>query len=197
MAVYTFVGLGNPQDEYDGTRHNTGNMAVEALRKVFDFEDWSLDKRHESLVSRGVYEKEKVVLMLPQTYMNKSGKAVVGLAGKPSSRERLVVIHDDLDIPFGSFKISFGKHSGGHRGVDSIVRSAKSRDFIRIRIGISKVSSKGKLLKPKGEQAVEKWILGAFTKDELSALKRVFKKVGEASKMIIEEGRGQAMNQFN
>ena len=99
--------------------------------------------------------------------------------------EKLIVIYDDLDLPLGTLKISYNRGSGGHKGLESIIRALKTKEFIRIRIGIGK------------KKDVEKHILGNFTKLETDTLKKVFKKVSEAVEVIVEEGREIAMNQFN
>ena len=109
----------------------------------------------------------------------------------------MVVIYDDLDMPLGKIKISFGRGSGGHKGIESIVRSIKTKDFIRIRVGIAPATPSGKIKKIKTEQKVIDFILGDFKKKETEILKKVFKKVNEALEVIIKEGRSNAMNEFN
>ena len=161
--MYIVVGLGNPGKEYSHTRHNTGRLAAEFMSgKV-----------------------SNIKILTPDTFMNKTGPAVAkAMAGK-SAKKSLIVVYDDLDLPLGSLKISYNRSSGGHKGLESIIRALKTKEFIRIRIGIDK----------KGD--VEKYILGQFKKPELKALKKVFKKVTEAVQMIVEEGREKAMNKFN
>lgn len=171
--MYTIVGLGNPGAEYTETRHNAGRAAVEALAGV------------------------KVRLVTPDTFMNKSGDALKSLVKNAKQAEQLIVIHDDLDVPFGSFKISFNKSSGGHKGVESIIRALKTQAFTRIRIGTSPTTPGGKLKKPKGEAAVEKHILGKFKPSELAALKNLHKKINEALITLTTKGREKAMSKFN
>ncbi|TSC84429.1 MAG: peptidyl-tRNA hydrolase, PTH1 family [Parcubacteria group bacterium Gr01-1014_17] len=171
--MYTIVGLGNPGAEYENTRHNAGRAAVATLKDI------------------------SAKLVTPDTFMNKSGDAVKPLIKSAKQAEQLIVIHDDLDLPFGKFKISFNKSAGGHRGVESIVKAIKTQAFVRIRIGISPMTPSGKLKKPKGEEAVEHHILGKFKPSELSELKKMHKKIDEAVAFIISDGREKAMSQFN
>lgn len=194
---YIIVGLGNPGEQYLFTRHNTGRLILEQIKKVNNFEDWQEDRKNQSLTSSGKISKEKVLLVEPETFMNKSGNALKKLINSEKKAKTLIVIHDDLDIPFGSFKIVFNRGSGGHRGVESVIRAIKTEAFIRIKTGISPSTPSGKIKKPKGGQAVEKLILGEFKKPELDSLKKISKKITEAVEMIIGEGLYKAMTDFN
>lgn len=171
--MFTVVGLGNPGEKYEHTRHNAGRAAVCALKEV------------------------NAKLVTPDTFMNKSGEAVKPLVKNAKQVEQLVVIHDDLDLPFGTFKISFNKSAGGHRGVLSIIKAIKTQAFTRVRIGISPTTPGGKLKKPKGEAAVEKHILGRFSPRELAVLKKLHQKINEALVCLVIEGRESAMSKFN
>lgn len=192
---YIVVGLGNPGEEYTNTRHNTGRMALEVFRMAEKFPEWELNAKIKALTSSGKLGKESVTLVEPETFMNKSGFSVASLIKSKKAAEHLVVIHDDLDIPFGKFKISFNKSSGGHRGVESIIKALKTSAFVRIRVGISPVTPPGKLKKPHGETAVDKHILGKFSLDQLTTLKKLSKKISEALHVLITEGREKAMSQ--
>src|SRR3990167_5086571 len=141
---YVIVGLGNPGSEYIDTRHNTGRIFLEAFAKANDFSKWQLDKKTKALISEGKIGKDKVLLVEPETFMNKSGEVFKKLQAtsyklKAKNKEisNLIVLHDDLDIPFGKFKISFNKSSGGHKGVESIIKAVKTQAFTRIRVGIA------------------------------------------------------------
>lgn len=195
--MYVIVGLGNPGVEYENSRHNTGRMLVEYFAKKQGFEAWNEDKKHKTLVSEGKVGKEKTILLLPETFMNKSGLSVKSFITSKKKAEQLVVIYDDLDLPLCKLKISFGRGSGGHKGIESVVRSIKTKDFIRIRVGITPTTPNGKLKKPKGDKKVHDFIIGVFKKAELEALKKVSKKVNFALETIILEGRQKAMNEFN
>lgn len=181
------VGLGNPGAEYENTRHNTGRMVLDMFRLKSDLPDWKEDKKIKSLVSK----KGKINLLLPEIFMNKSGEAVSKIIKSKKAIGELVVIHDDLDLPLGRFKISFNRGAGGHRGVQSVVKALKTEAFTRIRVGISPKK------KPTGEKAVIDFILGKFKPAELATFKKTAKKISEAIEMIVREDREKAMGTFN
>lgn len=193
---YTIVGLGNPGEEYVETRHNVGRMVLEAFAKANDLADWKEDKKLKSLVTQGKIGKNKAVFLMPETFMNKSGEAIKSLIKSKKAAESLVVIHDDLDIPLGKLKISFNKSSGGHRGVESIIKTVKTEAFIRIRIGISGETASGKIKKPQGEEKVIDTILGEFKKTEALELKKIIKKSVTALSMVIKDGWSIAASQL-
>lgn len=207
--TFIIVGLGNPGSEYENTRHNTGAMLLDVFRRAENLGDWKEDAKRKALISEGTVtpphssplkrgggkKAQKVTLLLPQTFMNKSGDSIRGLIKSKKDAERLVVLHDDLDIPFGSFKISFNKSSGGHKGVESIIRAAKTEAFVRVRIGIA--SSVAAVKKSQDESAVEKTILGKFTPDQMTMLKKMFKRIAEGLKVLVTEGREKAMSQYH
>lgn len=194
---YIIVGLGNPGGEYEGTRHNTGRMLVEAFARTQDADDFVFDKKANAQVVSGAIKKEKYTLVLPDTFMNKSGNAVARFVKSVKAAERLVVVHDDLDLPLGRFKLSFNRGSGGHRGVESVKRAVKTEAFVRLRVGISKDAGKGKVKKPVGEEAIGDFILGKFKPAEVTDFKKLSKKVSEALAVLISEGREAAMQGFN
>jgi peptidyl-tRNA hydrolase, PTH1 family len=194
---YVIVGLGNPDEEYVFTRHNTGFMVLDAFRKKNKFPDWIESAKYSALISEDIIEEYKVNLLLPQTYMNKSGSSVKKIVTNKKSAENLVVVYDDIDLPLGKIKISFGRGSGGHKGVESIIRGIGTKDFIRLRVGVSSVTLSGKIKKPKGEKAVMDFILKEFRKPELEKLKKVLKDTSVAIETIVVQGRAKAMNKFN
>ena len=126
-----------------------------------------------------------------------AGAAVSRFVKGFKSIEKMIVVYDDLDLPFGSLKISYERGSGGHKGLDSIMSALKTKSFTRIRIGISPTSASGEIKKPEGERNVEKFILGEFAHSELTLLKKTLARAGEAIEAIISEGREKAMNLFN
>lgn len=206
--MFYVIGLGNPGFEYENTRHNTGRMALNDFLKNDGFSDVEFDKKYNALVSEGKSGKEKVAILMPETFMNKSGDTVRKIKdlkskaigkGKDKRIEipNLVVIHDDLDIPFGKFKISFNKSSGGHKGVESIIKTVKTEGFIRIRVGICPVTPNGKLKKPSGDKIIGDFILAKFKPAEMEVMKKVSKNVSEALAMIIDEGKEMTMGKFN
>lgn len=188
MKNYIIVGLGNPGDEYVGTRHNVGRMVLDAFIKKNDCPEWIEDKKLKALTSAGKVGKNKALLLKPETFMNKSGEAIKSLIKSKKAAETLVVIHDDLDLPLGKIKISFNKSSGGHKGVESIMRAIKTEAFIRIRLGISAETASGKIKKPQGEEKVISTILGEFKKSEADDLKKVVKKAVTALELIVSDG---------
>lgn len=189
---YIVVGLGNPGEEYAGTRHNVGWMILDAFSKVHDLKDWQIDKKLNALRAEAKVGKNKALLLKPETFMNKSGDSVKSLIKTKKVAETLLVIHDDLDLPLGKIKISFNKSSGGHRGVESVMRAVKTEAFIRLRLGISGETASGKIKKPQGEEKVIDAILGKFKKTELNDLKKVIKKAVKALELIISDGHEKA-----
>jgi len=195
--AYTIVGLGNPGKEYEGSRHNMGRTLVARFSSTNDFSDWKENKKAKAFVANGEIGKEKVVALLPNTFMNKSGETALYYVKSKKTAEKLVVVYDDIDLPLGSMKISFGRGSGGHRGVESIVKFLKTKDFIRVRVGVAPTTPSGKIKKPKGEKEVVDFLLKNFRKTEQEVLKKIGKRVDEALSTIITEGRAVAMNKCN
>jgi PTH1 family peptidyl-tRNA hydrolase len=175
------VGLGNPGEEYENTRHNTGRILVRLIEKKLDQENI----------------KPKIKFLTSDTFMNNSGKAVAPLVKSKKDLENLIVIYDDIDLPLGHIRIAFNRSSGGHRGLGSIIKSVKSQEFLRIRIGISPTTPSGKLKKPHGEDAVLNFLLKEFKKPELETIKKLSKKVAEAVEMIYTESAQKAMSLYN
>lgn len=198
---YIIVGLGNPGEEYEDTRHNTGRIMLDYFRLTHGFPEWKEDKKVKALVSKGKVQKETVLLIEPNNFMNNSGKSVVPFLGTKNqvkkAAQKTITIYDDIDLPLGVVKISFNRSSGGHNGLESVIKNLKTREFVRVRVGVSKMSGKGVAKKPKGEEAVLKFLLGKFKKDEFDTLKKISKKVSEALEMIILEGKEKAMGEFN
>jgi PTH1 family peptidyl-tRNA hydrolase len=171
------VGLGNPGKEYENTRHNTGRILVGILEKKL--------------------EDQKIKFLTPDTFMNNSGRAVAPLIKSKKDLKDLVVIYDDIDLPLGKIKISFNRSSGGHNGLGSVIKSLKSEEFLRIRIGISPSTPKGVVKKPKGEKAVLNFLLGVYKKPELETIKKLSKKVAEAVETVFNESKEKAMSLYN
>lgn len=194
--MLTIFGLGNPGEEYEGTRHNSGRSVVSNFAKRMGFEGWKEDGKAFALILSGTLGSLKLKLALPQTFMNKSGKSVSYFIKSLKAAESAIVVHDDLDLPLGVIRISFGRGSGGHKGVESVIRALKTEKFIRLRVGISK-ESKGRAKKPIGEEMVQKFVLGKFDKKEQEIFKDVLKRSSQALQKIVEEGRAMAMNEYN
>ena len=178
------VGLGNPGKEYEKTRHNAGRSAVELLAKQEGFADFIFNKTSNALVSKGDIGGEDATLVLPETMMNLSGKSVAAFVKSVKAAKNLLVIHDDLDLPLGTVKMVFGRGSGGHKGVESIMRAIKTNDFARLRIGISAAGKKHQAKKVSGEEKVIKHVIGKFKPAEEATLKKVLKKSAEAAHLF-------------
>ncbi len=192
------VGLGNPGEEYEHTRHNVGRTIVEKFVDVNDGTPWKKDAGSNSLLSQVKIGSHTIIAALPDTFMNKSGLAVGYLTkSKTVPPQRIIVVQDDLDLPLGGLKLSFARGSGGHKGIESVERALKTNEYLRIRVGVSGETPSGKIKKPKGDEKVLKHVIGDFKKTEESDLKKVIKKSVEAIQTIVEEGRGVAMNRFN
>lgn len=154
------VGLGNPGKKYKNTRHNVGFQVIDEFAKENNFPEFKLSKKFNALVS----EKGNIILVKPQTFMNKSGKAVKALL-KNTTRTALVVIHDDIDLPLGKIRISKNRGSAGHKGVESIIKEIGFKNFTRFRIGISPKTGK-----PKN---VERYVLQKLNKEEEKVIREV------------------------
>lgn len=191
--AYIIAGLGNPGQEYENTRHNTGRMVLQSLTD----NEFKFDKKINSLVSEMKVGKEKVKLVSPETFMNNSGKAIAGVVKSVKAAEKLVVIYDDFNLPLGKIRISYNRSSGGHNGVESIIKGVKTEAFVRVRIGVAPETAKGLAKVPHGDEKIEKFILGGFKDEEMKVLKKIYKTVGEAIVVLVKEGREKAMTMFN
>ncbi len=172
---WIIVGLGNPDKGYIGTRHNVGQDFVEVLAPK---------------LPKGAKVSELNV------YMNNSGGPIKKLIPSKKAAGRLVVVHDELDVPLGRVKISFGSSAGGHNGVKSIETALKTRDYVRVRVGISPSTPSGKLKRPDAEKITD-FVLGKFKAGEQEKLKKARKIVAEALELIITEGKDRAMTEIN
>jgi len=190
---YIIVGLGNPDKKYENTRHNAGRIVLEGFREKNKFPEWEFNKKANALIS-----EDEATLVLPETYMNKSGTSVKKFIKNKDEFENLIVVHDDLDLPLGKFKIVFNRGSAGHKGVESIIDALGTKEFTRVRIGIvsPKLNAKEGIVSSDVGDAND-FVLKKFTEAELKQLNNVSKKVGEALLSIIKDGREHAMNKYN
>lgn len=195
--MFYIIGLGNPGEEYRNSRHNTGRMAVLKLAKDLDLSPFEFQKKANALISEGKIGKQKTTLVLPETFMNKSGISAGYFVKSKKAASNLIVIYDDIDLSIGTIKISWNKSSGGHNGLESIIKAVKTKEFLRIRIGVASATPSGKIRKPSGEKAVIDFILGKFKPSEELSLKKSLKTASLAVQSIIEDGKDRAMNQFN
>lgn len=194
---WVIIGLGNPGEEYIKTHHNAGRIAVEHFVKKIGGSEWRFDKKANAQVAKVSTDGILATCVLPDTFMNKSGSAVAKYIKSAKAARKLVVVYDDLDLPLGRIKISFARSSGGHKGVESVMRAIKTDQFVRVRIGIAPSGGKGNAKVISGEEKVLKLILGKFKPTEEVELKKVWKRVSDALATIVRDGYVKAMNQFN
>jgi peptidyl-tRNA hydrolase, PTH1 family len=152
------AGLGNPGKEYENTPHNLGFEAIDEFAKKNNFPVFEFDKYSNALISK----KDNVILAKPQSFMNNSGQSIKKIAG-PRSDLGLIIIHDDIDLALGTYKVSANRGSAGHKGVESIMRELGTEDFTRIRIGVSK------------EKKTD--VLKKFSKKDKEILKQTFNQI--------------------
>ncbi|KKP97719.1 MAG: Peptidyl-tRNA hydrolase [Candidatus Moranbacteria bacterium GW2011_GWE1_36_7] len=188
------VGLGNPTKEYENTRHNAGFIVLDEIRKEFSFPEFKSSKKFEAEISEGIIkgrngikgingenagkmidgkEEEKIILVKPQTFMNLSGKsigAIMAFYKIPASD--LIVLHDDLDIELGTFKISTDSSAAGHNGVTSIFETLGTQKIKRIRIGIEGAEKKLERLIPGSD-----FVLQNFSNEELETVQKLSKEI--------------------
>ena len=185
--MWAVVGLGNPGRRYSGTRHNVGFTFVKKTAK-----EWKVKLRKKIFFSKAGEVKrneEKILLALPQTYMNKSGLTVKKIMeGRDIKPEHLVVVYDDLDIPLGEIRIRKRGGPGTHKGMSSIVQEIQTKEFPRIRVGLGPL--------PANEDAAD-YVLSSFDKVEEPRLEEGLKKAREALEMILSGEMERAMNTYN
>jgi PTH1 family peptidyl-tRNA hydrolase len=185
--LWAVVGLGNPGRRYSGTRHNVGFTFIKRTAR-----EWKVKLRKKIFFSKAGEVKrkeEKILLALPQTYMNKSGLTVKKIMeGRDIRPEHLVVVYDDLDVPLGEIRIRKRGGPGTHKGMSSIVAEIRTEEFPRIRVGLGPL--------PDGENAVN-YVLSSFDKAEESRLEEGLRKARGALEMILSGEVERAMNTYN
>jgi len=201
---YIIAGLGNPGTEYENTRHNTGRIVLDVIRKELDGGDFVFDKKLNAQIATIKVGKAEVMLVAPDTFMNKSGNALKSLVKvkanaklKLKTADDFLVIYDDFQLPLGRIKISYNKSSGGHNGLESVIKAVKTEAFPRLRVGTAAANAKGEAKVPHGDDKIEKFILGKFKDDELKVVKKLGKKAAEVIQVWIKEGREKATNVCN
>lgn len=195
--MYYVVGLGNPGEIYAHTRHNIGFLVLDTLCAAYGLPEAIMRSRSSGRVTEGMIGNVAVQLLYPETFMNKSGVAVKKIVPKDEVAQ-LVVIYDDVALPLGEVKVSFGRGDGGHNGIKSIVESLGSKDFIRIRVGVAPISFWTRRIKtvPGADRA--RFVLGTFGRSETDLLKKeVLPKVTEVVTAVLESGYVKAMNEYN
>jgi PTH1 family peptidyl-tRNA hydrolase len=181
------VGLGNPGRDYKENRHNVGFMTIDRLSVRLDARNMKVQSRAIVMATR--WEEKKLLLAKPQTYMNLSGTAVLGLMKfYKLPLENLLVVHDDLDLPFGSLRIRPGGGPGGQKGVEDIIARLGTQTFARLRIGIDR---------PPGKMDPANYVLQDFPSRDLIALSQILDRAADSALCWIVEGLDSAMNKFN
>ena len=185
--MYIIVGLGNPEPEYSNTRHN---MGFDVINKLANKNNISLNRtKFNAIYGTGIIENEKVILIKPQTFMNKSGESVVQFANfykEPLSK--LIVVYDDMDTNIGKIRVRAKSGAGSHNGMKSMVEQLQSEDFPKIRVGIGK---------PKNEFDRIDYVIGRIPDDEYIELQKGEELAVEAIQYWIKNGIDNTMNKFN
>ncbi len=186
--AWLVVGLGNPGTRYEFTRHNAGARAVERLARRFGARMRST--RAVAHMGEALSDGVKLYLARPTTYMNESGRAVAALAHlKGVEPERVVILHDEIDLPAGALKVKIGGGSAGNKGIESVVRSLGTQDFYRIRIGVGRP--------PHPFQEPADFVLEQMSKSAALELSALENRAGEAVLSLVHDGLEATMNKFN
>lgn len=179
------IGLGNPTEKYKNTRHNVGFIVLDILREKLGFQDFSFNKKFDCEISEstrtpllqkmGLSSEKKIILVKPQTYMNKSGQSVSKIMNfYKLGHENIIVIHDDLDILIGNHKISKGSGAAGHNGVQDIIDKTGTKDFLRVKVGVEKKEGRHSRKIPG-----QKFVLQDFTDEESKEIQKVAEKISK------------------
>lgn len=187
-AEWIVAFLGNPGIKYNGTRHNAGFMAADAMEKKLGV---SINKMHFKALTQTVdISGKKVLLMKPQTYMNLSGDAIVQAANfYKVPPERVIVVSDETALPIGRLRIRRGGSAGGHNGLKSVIARLGTDQFPRIRLGVGD--------KPHPDYDMADWVLSAFKGQDAADMELVAERAADAVESYITEGADRAMNKFN
>lgn len=183
------VGLGNPGEKYQATKHNLGFVVLDGLLQKLEPVDktvWRKDSKSNNLI----FKTKELILAKPQTMMNASGFAVQKLSDYYKIKPKDIwVVHDDVDLILGKFKIRLGGAAAGHRGVESIIEKLGTDKFVRFRLGIGRPG--------RGEPGVDDYVLQEFDSNQASEVKQLIKKAIEAIQYALEESLEKAMNRYN
>lgn len=188
--THLVVGLGNPEDRYEQTRHNAGFLALDAIAKAGGV-TLKQTKFHANVATMMMGDPQTTcLLMKPFTYMNRSGQAVVeAMQFYKIPSERVILLFDDISLPVGRMRIRRKGSDGGHNGMKNIIYLSGKDTFLRVKIGVGE--------KPHPDYALADWVLSRFSAEELEALQLVFQNCVEATCLLVEGKTDQAMNQYN
>ena len=186
--MYIIVGLGNPDRQYQNTRHNIGFDVIDAIADKNHITVG--ERKHKALVGKGFVGGQKVVLVKPQTYMNLSGESVREVIDfyKVDEKSELIVISDDISLDVGQIRIRKRGSAGGHNGLKNIILHLGHDEFHRVRMGVGE--------KPQGYDLVD-YVLGHFPKEEREIMDESAKRAADAVEMMITDGADAAMNRYN
>ncbi len=185
---WLIVGLGNPDKKYVGTRHNTGFAALEALAKKLNAR---VDRvKYKSFCGEAVIGEQKVLLMMPQTYMNNSGEAVrEAMQFYKLPPTRVLVMFDDISLPVGNIRVRRNGSAGGQKGMANIIQLCGSDQFPRVKIGVGE--------KPHPDYDLAAWVLSKFSKEEAPLVADAAQRAAEAACLIVEDSVDAAMNRYS
>lgn len=194
------VGLGNPGEKYQNTRHNLGFVALDALLEEFEPAEktfWTEDKDLKAqikIISQLSTLNSQLILAKPTTFMNSSGFAVVKVLNYYKiPTQDLIVIHDDLDLPFGKIRVRFGGGAGGHHGVESIIEQVKTDRFLRVRLGIGSDTRQARLNK----RNTEEYVLNNISSNERGKVKTMISGAVRTIELILKRGIEVYMSKYN
>lgn len=186
--TWLIVGLGNPGQEYENTRHNAGFRALDILAQKLGCKPDKL--KYQGLYCQVNYRGNKLLLLKPQTYMNLSGRSAAPLAAFfKVPADRIIVLFDDISLPPGRLRIRADGSAGGHNGIKSLIQELGSQNFPRVKIGVG--------AKPHPDFDLADWVLSAFTAAEEKALEPALERAADAVLAIIDHGIPEAANRFN
>ena len=194
------VGLGNPGEKYENTRHNLGFMALDEIMRKFEPHEktfWENDKDMKAEIKQVKLRDSSILLMKPKTYMNLSGLSVAKVLNYYKiDPQNMIVIYDDLDLPFGRIRVRFGGAAGGHHGVESIIEHLGTDKFLRVRLGIG-TNEKNQKPRERNQEHVERYVLGKIASNERGKVKTILKETIKAVELILEHGIDTYMSKYN
>jgi PTH1 family peptidyl-tRNA hydrolase len=192
------VGLGNPGEKYESTRHNFGFWAIDQLLKDTKSAEASVWSKNEKLKSEIAKLDDAAILAKPTTYMNNSGMAISLVASYYKiAPEDVWVVYDELDLPIGSMKIRFGGAAAGHHGVESVIEKLGTDKFWRFRLGIGTSHSKDHAIGRQKIHDAEDYVLGSFQSKDHGKVRELTKHASQALQLALEKGMEEAMNRYN
>lgn len=188
--MWLIVGLGNPGSKYTLTRHNIGFLAVDALARSLGVETHAFKTEHKAQVVKLKIDDQDVILAKPQTYMNLSGESVVPLMNYYKiTADKILVVHDEVDLPFGYMKLQKNRSAGGHNGVKSVIEQLGHQDYARLRLGVGRPSNP--------HVPVVDFVLQNFSNEEQQKLTDFLNHSGDAIESFIFDGFDRAAGRFN